>query len=74
MRNQDFKKISNGHYESTEYIIKYGEYSNSRRFFNAWRITRRVDGKWCDCQSLKFAKEFCKNPIENAWSESEAIE
>ena len=64
---QKFTKVENGKYENLEYIIKYGEYSNPRRFFNAWRVTRKRDGKWCDCQSLKTAKEFCQNPIEGIW-------
>ena len=71
MNKQEFKKIAKGHYESAEYIIKYGEYSTPRKFFNAWRITRKTDGKWCDCQSLKFAKEFCKKAIESMWNESQ---
>lgn len=66
--NEDFEKIAKGHYENAQYIIKFGEYSNSRKFFNAWRVTRKEDGKYCDCQSLKAAKEFCITPIEGAWN------
>ena len=67
----NFKKIANGHYESKKYIIKYGEYSNSRKFFTAWRVIRKADGKYCDCNTLKFAKEFAQEPLENFWQESQ---
>ena len=66
----NLKKIKKGHYENDEYIIKKDDYGNSRFFYTAWRITRKVDGKYCDCNSLKAAKEFAQNPLENLLIES----
>lgn len=67
----EFKKIAKEHYENDEYIIKKDNYENSRYFYTAWRITRKADGKYCDCNTLKSAKEFAQNPLENLWRERE---
>ena len=65
---QIFKKIENGHYESADYIIRKGEYKNIRVRYTSWRLFRKSDNKYIDCNSLKVAKEVSNNNYENWWS------